>query len=49
MNDTFWKKNGPIFFYTGNEGDITVFAQNTGFVWETAPLFNALIIFAEHR
>ncbi|XP_065225455.1 lysosomal Pro-X carboxypeptidase-like [Planococcus citri] len=50
INDTFWKPNyGPIFFYTGNEGDIEVFAQNTGFLWESAEIFKALIVFAEHR
>ncbi|XP_054270822.1 lysosomal Pro-X carboxypeptidase [Macrosteles quadrilineatus] len=51
INDTYWsrKPNAPIFFYTGNEGDITTFAENTGFMWEIAPDFKALIVFAEHR
>ena len=45
-----WGKDGsPIFFYTGNEGDIFMFANNTGFVWEFAESFGAMVVFAEHR
>lgn len=40
-------KKGPIFFYCGNEGDIEWFAANTGFVWEQAPIFGAMVIFPE--
>lgn len=48
--DQFWNENsGPIFFYTGNEGDITWFCNNTGFMWDIAPEFKSLLIFAEHR
>ncbi|KAL7247727.1 hypothetical protein ACSBR2_002607 [Camellia fascicularis] len=52
INDTYWggaKNNAPIFVYTGNEGEIEWFAQNTGFMFETAPSFRALLIFIEHR
>uniref|UniRef100_A0A915LN07 Uncharacterized protein n=1 Tax=Meloidogyne javanica TaxID=6303 RepID=A0A915LN07_MELJA len=36
-------------FYTGNEGSIEGFAENTGFMWDIAPEFGAAIVFAEHR
>lgn len=45
INDTFWDKKdkSPIFFYTGNEGSIELFAQNTGFMWEIAEEFKATL------
>jgi len=48
--DKWWDpvKKGPIFLYTGNEGDITGFWSNSGFLFEIAPQFNALVVFAEH-
>ncbi|KAH7725806.1 PCP-1.1 protein [Aphelenchoides avenae] len=42
-------KNGPLFFYTGNEGAIETFADNTGIMWDLAKQFKAAIVFAEHR
>ncbi|KAL6575053.1 hypothetical protein OROMI_012338 [Orobanche minor] len=52
INDNYWggsQNNSPIFVYTGNEGNIEWFAQNTGFMFETAPKFKALLVFIEHR
>ncbi|KAL3628205.1 hypothetical protein CASFOL_027251 [Castilleja foliolosa] len=50
INDTNWGgPKSPIFLYTGNEGNVEWFAQNTGFMFENAPNFRALIIFIEHR
>lgn len=49
INDQYWHKDGggPIFVYTGNEGDIDWFAVNTGFMIDIAPKFNALLVFIE--
>ncbi|XP_072547921.1 lysosomal Pro-X carboxypeptidase [Salminus brasiliensis] len=50
LNDLHWhKENGPILFYTGNEGDITWFCNNTGFMWDIAEELGAMLVFAEHR
>lgn len=53
INSTFSsearKEKNPIFFYTGNEGDIELFAQNTGFLWAAAKQFKATVVFCEHR
>ncbi|XP_059489332.1 lysosomal Pro-X carboxypeptidase [Neocloeon triangulifer] len=50
VNNTHWnQESGPILFYTGNEGDIKMFAENTGFMWELAEQLKASVVFAEHR
>ncbi|XP_022109525.1 dipeptidyl peptidase 2-like [Acanthaster planci] len=40
---------GPIFLYTGNEAPVTIFVDNTGFLFDIAPEFKAVVVFAEHR
>jgi hypothetical protein len=49
INTDHWVAGGPILFYAGNEGDITDFANNTGFMWEQAPVLSAMVVFAEER
>ncbi|EFJ51337.1 hypothetical protein VOLCADRAFT_41600, partial [Volvox carteri f. nagariensis] len=52
--DKFWSRGpggsrGPIFFYAGNEADVTLYVNATGLIWEHAEEFGALVLFAEHR
>uniref|UniRef100_V9KNU6 Lysosomal Pro-X carboxypeptidase n=3 Tax=Callorhinchus milii TaxID=7868 RepID=V9KNU6_CALMI len=48
--DQDWDRNGgPILFYTGNEGDIVWFCNNTGFMWDISKEMKAMLVFAEHR
>ncbi len=49
--DDVWDKsnNAPIFFYAGNEGDVGDFWNNTGLMFDLAPHYKALVLFAEHR
>ena len=46
--DDNWLNSGPLFFYTGNEGPIEGFMDNSGFIFALAKEFNALVVFAEH-
>ncbi|KAL2630233.1 hypothetical protein R1flu_014919 [Riccia fluitans] len=43
------EKQAPIFLYCGNEGNIEWFAENSGFIWDIAPRYGALLVFPEHR
>eukprot|EP00884_Botryococcus_braunii_P022769 jgi/Botrbrau1/9176/Bobra.0236s0008.1 len=52
--DKYWRKDaegkkGPIFFYAGNEASVDLYLNSTGLMWESAPKFGALLVFAEHR
>ena len=51
MDDSNVKANdAPILFYCGNEGDITDFYNNSGFITgDLAANLSALVVFAEHR
>lgn len=50
INETYSQdEKSPILFYTGNEGDIELFAENTGFMWKAAIDLGASLVFAEHR
>lgn len=50
INTENWDhETGSIFFYTGNECEIELVAENTGFPFDIAPQFKAAVVFAEHR
>ena len=49
ISEEHWCECCPIFLYLGNEGDIMYFVNNTGYMWEIAPKFSAMVIFVEHR
>lgn len=44
-----WEAGRPVFFYTGNEANVELYVNATGLMWEWAPEFGALLVFAEHR
>lgn len=49
VNEDHWDGLGPCFFYAGNEANIFQFINNTGFLFDIADEFKALVVFAEHR
>ena len=51
IDETHWDPaTGPILFYAGNEGDISSFYDNTGFMVNTvAEETKGLVVFGEHR
>ena len=48
MVDKYWRNSKTLFFYTGNEGPIDEFYNNSGLVFELADKLSALVVFAEH-
>lgn len=51
INDQYYnQESGPILFYAGNEGSVTTFYENSGFMTTTlAQELGAMVVFAEHR
>ncbi|EFN56397.1 hypothetical protein CHLNCDRAFT_144962 [Chlorella variabilis] len=47
--DEYWRPGGSVFLYIGNEADVTLYLNNTGLMWELAPKYDAMLVFAEHR
>lgn len=49
ISEVYWEHGEVLFLYTGNEGPIEAFYDNSLFVFELASSFSALVVFAEHR
>ncbi|CAG9858852.1 unnamed protein product [Phyllotreta striolata] len=49
INVKHYTNEGPLFIYLGSAGDINVFAQNSGFLFDIAKIFQAALVFVEHR
>mmetsp|Transcript_8029 Transcript_8029/g.11883 ORF Transcript_8029/g.11883 Transcript_8029/m.11883 type:complete len:629 (+) Transcript_8029:96-1982(+) len=49
VNTDHWDKKGPILLYAGNEANVEVYINATGFMWENAPSLHAALLFIEHR
>ncbi|GMI25703.1 hypothetical protein TeGR_g1596 [Tetraparma gracilis] len=49
LSNASYVPGGPMFFYLGNEADVTLYLNATGLIWENADRFGALVVFAEHR
>lgn len=47
--EDLYQAGGPVLLYTGNEGPIEAFYENTGIVFEWAHQLGALVVFVEHR
>ena len=49
MHTAWWRPGAPILFYFGNEDNVELYVNHTGFMWEAARPLNAALVFAEHR
>ena len=51
VQEDLWNRSngGPVFLYAGNEAPIDQFIKNSGFMFEIASEFGAMVVFAEHR
>ena len=49
VDKSHWKPGSVIFFFCGNEANIEYLAKTMGLLWEIAPEFNAMLVFAEQR
>lgn len=48
-SNVYWHADGPFVVYTGNEGNVEGYWENTGFAFEIAKQLNGYILFIEHR